>query len=104
MEEDGGAGELGGYWEYHAALLPIRYNFVPDGTGDNGSDIKWKPGRPVLMRYVDDAVEQKRFYEALLEVPWLAPKIRVEIMRALGRSQRVQATKIGQALTAVYKP
>ena len=55
------------------------------------------------MRYVDDVVEQKRFYEALLELPWLAPKIRVEIMRALGRSQRVQATEIRRGATAVLK-
>ena len=71
-EEDGRAGDRGGDWEYCAALLPIRFIFVPFGTGNLGSDIKLKPGRPVLMQYVDDAVEQKRFYEALLELPWLA--------------------------------
>jgi hypothetical protein len=97
------AGERDGYWEHHAALLPIRFNFVPLGTGDQGSDIKLKPGRPVPMRYVDDAVEQKRFYEALLELPWLAPKIRVEIMRTLGCAQRAQATKIRRGATAVFK-
>jgi hypothetical protein len=102
-EEDGRAGDRGGDWEYCAALLPIHVIFVPFGTGDLGSDIKLKPGRPVLMRYVDDAVEQKRFYEALLALPWLAPKIRVEIMRALGRSQRVQATEIRRGATAVLK-
>jgi hypothetical protein len=98
-----GGGERDGYWEHHAALLPIRFNFVPFGTGDGGSDVKLKPGRLVVMRYSDDAVEQKRFYEALLELPWLAPKIRVEIMRALGRSQQAYATGIGRGATAVFK-
>jgi hypothetical protein len=102
-KKNGRAGERGGYWEYCAALLPIRFNFVPFGTGDRGSDIKLKPGRPVLMRYVDDAVEQKRLYEALLELPWLAPKVRVGVMRTLGRSQRAQTTEIARGATAVYK-
>jgi hypothetical protein len=103
VKKSGRTGERGGYWEYRAALLPIRFHFVPFGTGDLGSDVKVKPGRPVLMRYVDDAVEQKRFYEALLELPWLPPQVRVAIMRTLGRSQRAQTTKIARAVTAVLK-
>ena len=42
----------------------------------------------MLMEYVDDEATQKRFYEALLKLPWLAPKVRAAIMRELGRSQR----------------
>ena len=38
------------------------------------------PERPVLMEYVDDEATQKRFYEALLKLPWLAPKVRNAIM------------------------
>jgi hypothetical protein len=102
-EEDGRAGELGGYWEYCAALLPIRCNFVPFGTGDLGSDIKLKPGRPVLMRHVDDAVEQKRFYEALLKLPWLAPSIRRLVLKELSRSQRAENVEYERGRTLAMR-
>jgi hypothetical protein len=102
-KKNGRAGERGGYWEYCAALLPIRFNFVPFGTGDLGSDIKLEPGRPVLMRYVDDAVEQKCFYEALLELPWLAPSIRRLILKELGRSQRAENVEYERARTLVMR-
>ena len=38
----------------------------------------------------DDANETQRkdFYEALLKIDWLAPKVRYAVMRELGRSQR----------------
>jgi hypothetical protein len=29
-------------------------------------------------------------YEALLELPWLAPRVRVEVMGTLGRSKRAE--------------
>jgi hypothetical protein len=102
-EEDGRAGERGGYWEYCAALLPIRYDFVPFGTGDLGSNIKLKPGRAVLMAHVDDAVEQKRFYEALLELPWLARSIRRLVLKELGRSQRAQNVDYERGRTLVMR-
>jgi hypothetical protein len=92
-----------GHWEYCAALLPIRCNFVPFGTGDLGSDIKLKPGRPVLMRYVYDAVEQKRFYQALLEVPWLAPSIRRLVLKELGRSQRAENVEYERGRTLAIR-
>jgi hypothetical protein len=79
-----------GYWEYHAAIVPLRFDFVPFGTGDLGSDVKVTPRRPVLMQYVDDKAEWRRFYEALLELPWLAPRVRVEVMGTLGRSKRAE--------------
>jgi hypothetical protein len=102
-EEDGGAGELGGYWKYCAALLPIRTNFVPPGTGDRGSDIKLTPGRAVLMQHVDDTVEQKRFYEAVLELPWLARSIRRLVLKELGRSQRAQNVEYERGRTLMMR-
>ena len=78
-------GDRESYLEHHAALLPLRFTFVPFGTGHAGSDVIGSPERPVLMEYVDDEATQKRFYEALLKLPWLAPKVRNAIME-LGRS------------------
>lgn len=102
-KKNGRAGERGGYWEYCAALLPIRCNFVPFGTGDLGSHIKLKPGRPVLMPYANDAVEQKRFYEALLELPWLAPSIRRLVLKQLGRSQRAENVEYERGRTLAMR-
>ena len=76
------------YLEQQAALLPLRFTFVPFGTGHAGSDVIGSPERPVLMEYVDDEATQKRFYEALLKLPWLAPEVRNGIIRELGRSPR----------------
>jgi hypothetical protein len=81
-------GDRKSYLEHHAALLPLRFTFVPFGTGHAGSDVIGSPERPVLMEYVDDEATQKRFYETLLKLPWLAPKVRNAIMRELARSQR----------------
>ena len=45
----------------------------PGERGGLGSDLEVTPERAVLMQYVDadDEATQKRFYEALLEIPWL---------------------------------
>ncbi len=53
------------------------------------------------MQYVDDKAEWRRFYEALLELPWLAPRVRVEVMRTLGRSKRAEDANYerGRSLT-----
>src|SRR5262245_2207141 len=93
-------------WEYCVALLPFRIGTknVPAGTGHRGSNytmkVEW--GQPVPVEEADEA-GRKRLYEALLELPWLAPKIRVEIMRALGRSQRDAEVEYRKGATAVYK-
>ena len=76
---------------------------MPFGTDDLGSDIKLKPGRPVLMRYVDDPVEQKRFYQALLELQWLAPSIRRLILKELGRSQRAENVEYERGRTLAMR-
>ena len=92
-----------GYWQYHAAIVPLRFDFVPPGTGDLGTHVKVNAGRPLLVQYVDDEAEWKRFYEALLELPWLAPKVRNAVMRDLGRSPQKESAKITQAVTQVQR-
>jgi hypothetical protein len=92
-------GDRESYVEHHAALMPLRVTFVPFGTGHAGSDVIGSPERPVLMEYVDDEATQKRFYETLLKLPWLAPKVRNAIMRELGRSQRGEYVRIEKART-----
>ena len=93
MKKNKRIGDRESYLEHHAALLPLRFTFVPFGTGHAGSDVIGSPERPVLMEYVDDEATQKRFYEALLKLPWLAPEVRNAIMRELGRSQREEDGK-----------
>ena len=85
--------------EYYAALLPVRFR----SPRHDDSAITAEAGRPVLMRYVDNAAERKRFYEAVLELPWLAPRVRVAVMRTLGRSQRDAEVEYRKGATAVYK-
>ena len=92
-------GDRESYLEHHAAFLTLRFTFVPFGTGHAGSDVIASPERPVLMEYVDDEATQKRFYEALLKLPWLAPEVRNAIMRELGRSQREEDVRIEKART-----
>jgi hypothetical protein len=89
----------GGYQEHHAALLPIRFDSVPMGTGLLGSDVVPKAARPILMQYSDNEAEQRCFLEALLELPWLATEIRRAVMKALGRSQQDHNTRVELART-----
>jgi DNA-binding Lrp family transcriptional regulator len=83
--------------------LPLRFDFVPFGKGDLGSDVKVKAGRPILVQYSDDKAEQERFLEALLELHWIAPGIRRAIMKALGRSLLKQKVNEERARTTVFK-
>jgi hypothetical protein len=89
-------------------LVPYRIGTksVAAGTGFNSGDFAGKAelGKPELITIdTADEAEQRRVYEALLELRWLAPKIRVEIMRVLGRSQRAQATEIRRGATVMCK-
>jgi hypothetical protein len=79
-------------WEYHVALLPIRFR----------DEITPETGRPCLVQYADEA-EQKRVLEALLELPWLPTGIRRATMKALGRSLRKQNDAVGRARSATYR-
>ena len=92
-----------GYWKYCAAIVPVRFDFVPFGTGDLGSDVKVTSRRPVLMEDVDDEAVWKRFYEALLKVPRLAPKVRNAVMRELGRSPRNESAELTWGVTQVHR-
>ena len=96
-------GDRESYLEHHAVLLPLRFRFVPFGTGQADSDVIGSPERPVLMEYVDDEATQKRFYETLLKLPWLAPKVRNAIMWELGRSQREEDVRIEKARTWTWR-
>jgi len=81
-------------WEWCVALLPFRFQFrvgtknVGMGTAYHRSGFAIKGGQPVPM--TDDANETQRkdFYEAVLKIDWLAPKVRNAVMRELGCSQR----------------
>lgn len=79
-------------WEYHVALLPIRFR----------DEITPETGRPCLVQNADKA-ERKRVLEALLELPWLPTGIRRATMKALGRSLRKQNDAVGRARSATYR-
>ena len=49
MKKNKRIGDRESYLEHHAALLPLRFTFVPFGTGHAGSDVIGSPERPVLM-------------------------------------------------------
>jgi hypothetical protein len=92
-----------GYREHHAALVPLRFDFGPPGTGNLGSDVVVKAERPVLMQYSDDEAEQWRFLEALLDLSWLPAKVRYAVMEALGRSLQKEKVGIERARTQTLK-
>jgi hypothetical protein len=85
-------GDRKSYLEHAVALLPLRFTFVPFGTGHAASDVIGSSGRPLLMEHIDDEATQKCFYEALLKLPWLAS--RNAVMRELGRSRREEDVRI----------
>ena len=61
--------------------------------------------RKAVYMYGDNSEEdQKRFYAALVKLPWLAPPIRRAIMKELGLSIQAQNREIEQArmVTASY--
>jgi hypothetical protein len=93
-------------WEYRPALLPFRIGTkkVPAGTGYRGGNfaVKVEQGQLISVEESDEA-KRKRFYEALLELPWLAPRVRVAVMRTLGRSQRDAKVAYGEGMTRALK-
>ena len=46
--------------------------------------------RIVYMSQDVKTADRKRFYEALLNIPWLAPEIRRAVMKQLGRSPHAE--------------
>ena len=57
--------------------------------------------RIIAMTHAANKDEQKRLYEALLELPWLAPNLRSAVMKELGLSKRDRNRKIAEARAAV---
>jgi len=96
-------GDRESYLEHHAALLPLRFTYVPFGTGHADSDVIGSPERPVLMKYVDDEATQKRCYEGLLKLPWLARKGRKGVRWELGGAQREEDVRIEKARTWTWR-
>jgi hypothetical protein len=56
--------------------------------------------RIIAMTRTANKDEQKRLYEALLELPWLAPKVRSAVMKELGLSKRDENRKVAEARAA----
>jgi hypothetical protein len=90
-------------WEYHAALLPIRFRDESLPAGNDGGDITTTPetGRPCLVQYADET-EQKRYLEAQLKLPWLPTEVRRAVMKALGRSQQDHNSRVERARTVTH--
>jgi hypothetical protein len=101
MAKDRKLVEGNGYWEWCAALLPLHFDHK-NAPGDISIDIAATTGRPVLMEYADK-VEQRRFLEALLNLTWLAPGIRREVAKAVGRPLRQRNVDYEAGRTLVFK-
>jgi hypothetical protein len=73
-------------WE--AALVPVGI------TGETYT-FDWK--RTILMDWAKSAEEQKRCYESLLAIRWLAPAVRNAVLKQLGRSRQAEKRGIAHA-------
>jgi hypothetical protein len=61
-----------------------------------------KNWRYISMEKNATADEQKTFYEAILRLPWLAPDVRRDVMKRVGRSMRKQTADRNCSLAATY--
>jgi hypothetical protein len=91
-------------WKLTLALVPYRIGTKPvaAGTGFNGGDLAAKVefGKPELITIdTADEAEQRRVYEALLELRWITPEIRRAVLHALGRSPQAQNASRGRGQT-----
>ena len=77
-----------GHW---LALVPYRFQ-----------DAEPTCGRSILVDLADKD-ERRTFYEALLELKRLSPKVRLAVMKELGRSQRAQTVKNAEAVTVMLE-
>jgi hypothetical protein len=84
-------------WEWYAALLPLRF----DDHVAPGGGVKTTPGRPVLMKYADQA-QRRRFLAALLELPWLPLEVRRAVAKELGGSLRLRKKEYEAGRTHVF--
>jgi hypothetical protein len=83
-------------WEFlerdEAALVPL-YNSLMDGP---------RRGEPLHMKDAGHE-EQQRFYRAVIDLPWLAPKVRYAVMKELRLSLREQNIRIERAWTVAFR-
>jgi len=84
-------------WQLCLALLPYRI-----GTASAGA-VKVETGRPNPVGADADAAERRRFYEAMLELPWLAPEVRSAVLKTLGRSYRAEKDNFGRGWTMALR-
>ena len=89
-------------WEERfVALLPIRFWRTGSSVNRWGetivpADAEVERGQPIL---VENEIQLRGLYEALLKVRGLAPKVRNAIMKELGGSQRVENTRYEHSRT-----
>jgi hypothetical protein len=74
-------------WE--AAIVPVGI------TGEETFTFGWP--RTIFMQWTNSADEQKRCYESLLAIPWLAPAVRSAVLNELGRSRQAEKRGIAHA-------
>ena len=86
------------------ALLPIRFwrtgSVGRDGETILPADAEVERGQPIL---VENETQRKDFYEAVLKIKWLAPKVRNAIMEELGLSQRVEKMRYEHRVTQAIR-
>lgn len=67
--------------EWSAAVAALDW-------ADDHRDVKLNARDTILLSRHSSAEEQESLYKSLLELPWLAPKVRYAVMRELGLSKR----------------
>lgn len=64
---------------------------------DDHRDVKVNVRESIFLGKNSSRKEQKRFYESLLDLPWLAAKVRYAVMRELGLSKRDSDKEVERA-------
>jgi hypothetical protein len=96
-------------WEWCVALLPFRFQFriatnnVGRITSCHRSGFAIKARQPVPMTDDANETQRKNFYEAVLKIDWLAPKVRNAVMRELGRSPRAVKVALERGKTLAMR-
>ena len=74
------------------ALVPFRVRRLPDKAADE--TYVSKHGPPIWVENSRSKKKQRTVYWALLNSPWLAPKVRVAIVTELGMSIRKERLRL----------
>jgi hypothetical protein len=85
-------------WEYLAALIPFHFR---GKDSKPGYEAKYR--RPIFMDRQASEDERQAFYKALLEIPWLPPKVRGAVMSELGLSPRAHNNKMQHARAVTFR-